>query len=259
MTTQSYPTHSAMRWRLTPVVLLAGVLLFGAWPILLLAMQLQSAFALSVLAPLGIWTFLVNWLFLGQLITYAVITLSVLGLSVWCLFYERPPWWQRLLLFAGIATLLGFIFWPYTPAVQPATGYRMLVVTEPLPWLRGLARAQAGGEQKVCTYQILGWQAASLFYTAQCGMGEAVTWRFTAGEDAQPTRYNDVLPTLVQTPLAQADTWATVQAFASYPAQTDLRGLYVQKPGVRSPDGKWTALVAAYLYSREDVIVVSKQ
>lgn len=259
MTTLSYPDHAPVQRRVTPLVLGAGVLLLGAWPLLLLVIQFHSWLALSILAPLGIWNFLVNWVFLGQPVTYGLITIGVLGLSLWALVYERPAWWQRFFLLAVMAAMFTFIFWPYQPAVQPANGYNMVVVTEPLPWLRGLARAQAAGEQKVCTYQILGWQAASLFYTADCGATQPATWRFTVGEGARPTRYEDPLPTLVQTPLAQTETWGTVQAFATYPPQTDLRSLYVQQPGVRSPDGKWTALVASYLYSREDVIVVSKQ
>ncbi|MEZ4727726.1 MAG: hypothetical protein R3E79_11400 [Caldilineaceae bacterium] len=259
MNTLPYSARPFHHRGLTSAVIVIGLLLFGAWPILWLATQLKIGVMMTALAPLGIWNFLVNWLLLGQPVSYGLISVGVLALSIRELFYKRPPWWQRLLLLIVIVATLGFMFVPYQPAVQPASGYSLVVVTKPRPWLNGLARAQAVGEQKDCTYTVLGWQTASLFYTAQCGSTQAVTWRFTVGEMTRPIRYEGALPTLVQMPLSQPETWETVQAFAGYPPDVDLRGLYVRKPGLRSPDGKWTALVAEYLYSREDIVLVSKQ
>ncbi|MBX3011137.1 MAG: hypothetical protein KF832_06495 [Caldilineaceae bacterium] len=254
MSSQFYSSPIVSKTTATRLVLIMGLLIFGAWPLARLTGWLLP----QLLVPAGIWNFLVSWLLLGQSLGYLLMIVTMVGLSLVALFYERPSWWQRLFVGSVMGALLWFVFAPYVPAVQPAQGYQMVVVTEPFPWLRGLARAQAMGEQKVCTYQVLGWQATSLFYRADCGTEQGHIWQFTAGEMARPELYTGALPTLMQDSLSQTETWETVQAFATRPSHSDLRSLYVPKPGVRSPDGKWVAMVASYLYSREDVLLVAK-
>ncbi len=264
MSTLPYPARSVrsglVRHRpVTLVAIVLGLLFFGAWPLLWLANQLPAGFGLVALTPAGIWNFLISALVLGRPIGYALLTVGVLSLSLWGLCCERPPWRQRFLLLVVMGALLAFVFLPYRPAVEAGRGYDLMVVTHPAPWFNGLARAQATGEHQICTYDVLGWQADALFYTSTCISNQSTTWRFVVGDQARPTPFTDPLPILHAEPLPLGETWETVKAFAGYPPDVDLRRLYVRKAGLRSPDGKWTALVAEHLYSRQDVVLVSKE
>ncbi|MEZ4615503.1 MAG: hypothetical protein R2867_08310 [Caldilineaceae bacterium] len=133
----------------------------------------------------------------------------------------------------------------------------LTLVTQPSLFANGLARAQAIGEHEPCQYMLLGWQKSTLYYQSACGLWGNDLWVFAPEQMTTPQRYHDPLPPLDNHLLTLAETHEMVYAVAADPPDTDLRGLYVQEPGVSSPDGRWTAVISKYLYARADVVLLS--
>ncbi len=250
--------EAPMRYPLTIGISIITLLLFGVLPLLWLGQMVSGSNPPTLLILLGFWFFLVSWLVLGTPASYGIVCGALLGLSTYAFLREKGSWWQRILLLGAVASVLTFMLWPYEPAVQPATGYQLTLLTQPSLLANGLARAESIGEQKPCRYEILGWHTDTFYYRSQCTMQLDDLWSINPQQMTKPQRFQGEMPPLYSATLDTATTWSMIHAVAAYPPDTDLRSLYVPAPGMQSPDGTWTAMVSKHLYGREDVILISK-
>lgn len=203
-------------------------------------------------------SFLIHAFVLGSTTGYLLVCSTIaLGLMSGLLRHDLR-WFTKTFMLTVFAILLWYMVAPYTTIVQPSKNHQMTIVTQPPFLLRGLKRTQAMAEVKPCRYQILGWVQRQLYYKATCDT-EVTTWQFDVDSSVEPILVQAELPSaLYAKELTRAETLKLFSIGNVYPpeAAEAARNVFVQSPGLISPDGNTVAIVSNNLYSAEDVLVI---
>jgi len=232
------------------------VLFFGSLAVIKLGILTNSLSAVS--GFMGF--FYLVLVFIGALCLYpgVYLAVSVLGVaaSVVALAARTLAWRWRLAAALSLFAIAAFPFvYRYAPALNAAPGYQTLWVTEPTLWEGLTKRAQVTLEQRPCIYNLLGWDAETLYFQAACGAGEQV-WRYQpgAGRSAEPVRETpSALSRIKQSALE------VVRADGVQPAHLEpsTRAVKLRGEGLASPDGRHVAVIARHIYGPEDVLVIA--
>ena len=243
-------------------LVIAGVLLFAPYTLLITWSSLFSTMPLAFASFVGLWQFFLSWLLLAHAEVYVFTCVGFIILSILGMIIGHPSRKQVAALVLVLGMVCLFVFAPYRPAVKAANGYHMVVPTAPSFFMRGLKNAQAVAEVTPCQYRLLGWQQETLFYQSECKNEKVRTWQFSPEAMQQPIEYFDSSPQdLYGETLSHEATLAQVVADNIYPLEAEyaVRSLYVPKSGLLSPSGKWLALISQHLYSTQDVILVTPE
>jgi hypothetical protein len=181
---------------------------------------------------------------------------------------------RTYLLAMGALTVLVFPFLhQYQPAVIPAPTSEMRIVEQP-NFLTGIVRRNMVSAEKYdCFYEPLGWaDNQTLVYRKWCGgfYNQRNNYQWNSGTATLPLTYQvDTRQTVPYAgdlamlkrdtcdysscvrPLLEKDYMHTWSPSPQYPAHFD--------DSVKSPDGKWIAFKAKYVYGPEDLLVISVQ
>ncbi len=258
----------SMRRSLTLSVLAAGALFYLPLHLAGIGESLLSGPAAGVATPVAA-TFaipiaLAFALYMPLLLnpsTYLWLGVVMEGLVVTALLWGRPGRVSRLLLVL-IALAIPTAPWvfSYHPAVAPAPGYRMAVLTQPEPLEGLLKHAQMWVEIVPASYTLMGWDGEeALYYSEKTKTGSEQLWAFRPGEETAPRLATEIPSGLREG--ARVSVLDRVRAPGTFRPEDEpsVRAAHVRGSGLESPSGRWVAAITKWVYGPEDVVVLSKE
>ena len=275
MVTQTIPDRPAPRFRgQAPfVALVATLLLFGPFYLPRVLETLYRHVAIDPMFPamLGVvFGMYFHSILFSPPASYLLASGAAVALLLAGLLLARPGRLMSALMDLSIVGILAVPWvYGYQPAVSPAPGYRMLVVTQP-GLLEGVTKqAQRVAEVRPCDYFLLGWSTDdTLYYREECrGAGPQVKAIAPAREE-QPRVVEGSLPDvsaegkLSAASLVRSPSWVygpDGRLVESAEAERSGIQIKLRESGLASPSGRWVAVVARHIYGPEDVIVLSQE
>lgn len=225
--------------------------------------------------PVEAYSFLSAWM-LSDMTRYVIISLSALGLAAAALICsakrQRGRAWQHGRLYLLIAALVSVLTFPfvmrYRPAVGPSADVEMALVDKPGLLTGAVKSCQAVAEVQKCTYEPLGWAGAqTLVYRKWCAghYNQEGTWQ--PGEPQPPQAYRLDTDRVSRFDGSLDVLWgetcppATCVCPALAPRELYEQGYYPgqYEEALISPDGRWVAFTAEYIYGPEDLLIISNR
>ncbi len=207
--------------------------------------------------PVGIVSFVISALFLETVIGYIATILIFAGSVLISLIKESHNKRTIGVLLLLVACMLAFVSMPYSPALVVAKDYNMVLVTAPSPISRGLKSVQAVGEYHPCTYELLGWDAETLYYRSTCKHSQQI-WQFNLHQERRPISIEHIPQNLEVNTLPRESVFPYLQAGCVFPpsVESSVWELEIKEPVLISPKGNWIALISQNPYSLEDVLLI---
>ncbi len=194
-------------------------------------------------------------------VTYLWMGVVMEGLVLAALVWGRTGRVSRLLLLL-IALAIPTAPWvfSYHPAVAPAPGYRMAVLTQPRPLEGVVKHAQMWMEIVPSKYTLLGWDGGEAFYyREEAKDGPQRLWSFRPSEEEQPRQVAEI-PSVLQEG-ARVSVLDRVRAPGALRPEDEpsIRPAHLRGDGLECPSGRWVAVISKWVYGPEDVVVLSKE
>lgn len=217
--------------------------------------------------PVWLWVFCISFLFFTNAILYVLISLIAVtsGLAAFMWGHKALP--LRILALLGALSVIALPWLlPYKPALEPAPGVTMQVVTQPLSPIESFVKmAYLFSEEVPCEYNLLGWSTDNqLYYRSECGAEEQI-WHVDPRQPDKPIAKTD-LPNDLTAKSSQKEQEALRQELLEMvhtggvrpeSAERSVREIYL-RDGSLSPDGQWIAAITQYLYAPQDVVLLRK-
>jgi len=221
-----------------------------------------------ILVPIFLWILFVTFFF-TKAIVYVLISLIVVtsGIAAFVRGYKGRLARICALLIALSVIALPWLL-PYEPALDPAPGVTMQVVTQPRNPVESFVKmAYVLSEDVPCEYDLLGWSAENqLYYRRQCGVAEDIWFVHPDRADAPVPMNglsNDIRPKpspLRQEEALREQVLEMVRA-DGYKASDErsYREIMLREGSLRSPDGQWIAAITQHIYGPQDVVLIRAQ
>lgn len=194
---------------------------------------------------------------------YVAINLAVLLVVFSALIWARPRWIAMAWLAASIVVIVAYplTLGSYQPALSAAPGLRAVVPTQPVLLMDSVARqAEAAVETRSCTYHLLGWGGdGAFYYQSACGDVRSL-WAAAPVAGSRPVRIAAAPAGLAGQAVSKDEALAAVRVPGVRPAgdEPSVRALMlVGGEALRSPDGRWLAVVSQHIYGPQDVLLIT--
>ncbi len=275
MVTQTIPDRPAPRFRgRAPfVALVATLLLFGPFYLPRAVETLYHHVAIDPMSLAGLsvaFGMYFHSILFSRPASYLLAGGAAVALLLALLLIARPGRLMSALLSLALVGILAVPWaYGYQPAVSPAPGYRMLVVTQP-GLLEGVTKqAQRVAEVRPCDYSLLGWSADdTLHYREECKGAVPQVKAIAPAREEQPRVVERSLPDVSAEGKLSAASLVRSPSQVYGPdgrlvesAEAERSGIQIKlrESGLASPSGRWVAVVARHIYGPEDVIILSQE
>lgn len=231
---------------------------------------LRLVLSLDTIPDWWLLLFYISWALFSKLTIYVLISFIVVISGMAALVWGRRGRLARIcaLLIALSVISLPWLM-PYEPALEPAPGVTMNVVTPPLTPIGSFVKMMNVLTQEVpCEHELLGWNAENeLHYRRQCGAREYIWFVEPSRADAPVAMtlfWSDMRPKaspLRQEEALREQVLEMVRAEHVRPESVEpsVRELYLREGSLRSPDGQWIAAIIQHLYGPQDVVLIKTQ
>ena len=211
----------------------------------------------------------ISWELFSHLTIYVLISLVVVISGIAAFMWGRKGRLARFcaLLFAFSVVGLPWLM-PYEPALDPAPGVTMHVVTPPLTPISSFVKMMNVLSQDVpCEHELLGWNAENeLHYHRQCGSREYIWFVHPDQPDAPVAMtlfWKDMRPKASQIrreEVLRKEVLEMVRAGNVHPesAEPSVREIMLPEGSLRSPDGQWIAAISQHIYGPQDVVLIKR-